>query len=216
MRNDLYIGWIVLVVFSYLLGSCLFSQWLPMLLRKKDIASISDDHCPGSANVFTHCGWQLGLVCLTLDMAKGFLPVFLGLHYAGWQSYLFSFLMLAPVLGHAWSIFFRFRGGKCIATIFGELLALLRITPSFFILAVLFILFSTVIKISPNNRRSILVFSLFAIIAFCLELFFGRDEVGAGCLLISVIAIVKHLPPHKPKLQEAENRSAILAEGPVS
>ncbi len=204
MRNDLYIGWIVLVVFSYLLGSCLFSQWLPMLLQKKDIVSISDDRCPGSANVFTHCGWKLGFVCLTLDMAKGFLPVFLGLRYAGWQSYLFSLLMLAPVLGHAWSIFFRFRGGKCIAAIFGELLALLRISPSFFILAILFILFSTVIKVTPNNRRSILVFSLFAIIAFCLELFYGRVEVGAGCLLISVIAIVKHLPSHKSKLQEIE------------
>jgi len=182
-----------LTVVGYLLGSCLFSQWLPWLLYRQNIVLLSDDGCPGSANVFKHCGWPLGLICLIFDMAKGFLPVILGIHLASWRHFLFPLLMLAPVLGHAWSIFFQFRGGKCIATIFGELLALLQISLAFWILAVLYVSFSTAIKITPNQRRSILVFSLFAVISFCLELIKGSIKIGIGCLLIAAVAIIKHI-----------------------
>lgn len=185
--------WLFLIIFGYLLGSCMFCAWLPWLIHKKDIVQESDDGCPGSANVFKLCGWPLGMICLLLDMAKGFLPVYIGMKHLDIHSCLFPLLMLAPVIGHAWPIFHHFHGGKCIATSFGELIALLFVSPVCLVLACLYIFFSTVVKISPNSKRSILVFSLFALLSLGIEIFAGRFFIGVGCSLISAIAIFKHL-----------------------
>jgi glycerol-3-phosphate acyltransferase PlsY len=204
MWNDEFMCWMIIIVLGYLLGSCLFCEWLPWLIHRKDIALESDDGCPGSANVFKLCGWQLGMICLVLDIAKGFLPVYIGMKQLDVDTYLFSLLMLAPVMGHAWPIFHHFWGGKCIATSFGELIALLWVSPVCWILACLYIIFSTVIKISPDNKRSIFVFSLFAVFSFGVELYAERYFIGIGCLLISGIAIFKHLHPVQRKAEEVK------------
>lgn len=193
MFADQYALWLVLILSGYFLGSCLFSAWLAMLVHKKDITQESSDGNPGAANVFMLCGWQLGILCVLLDMAKGFVPVFLGIRYFDFRHYFFPVLMLAPVAGHAWSAFCHFQGGKCIASIFGEMVALFWISPIGWILAGLYILFSTVFKISPTRKRSILVFTLFAIFAFIIELYASRYTVAVGCLLVSSVAIYKHL-----------------------
>lgn len=192
MWDEEFVFWMTIIVFGYLLGSCLFCAWLPWLIHKRDIVQESDDGCPGSANVFKLCGWRLGAICLALDMAKGFLPVFIGMRMENTQHYWFTLLIAAPVFGHAWSIFYNFRGGKCIATIFGELIALFWVSPALLILAGLYIFFSTAVKISPNSQRSILVFSLFAAISFTMEILARRFFIGAACLLISAVAIIKH------------------------
>ena len=195
MQNEQILLWAGLIAAGYLLGSCMFSLWLPLLLLNRNVHVESDDGCPGAANVFKLCNWRLGLLCLLLDMGKGFLPVYLGIRFCDPQDWLFALLMLTPVLGHAWSVFWKFQGGKCIATIFGEMIALLWVSQIGLALCVLYIFFSTVVVISPNRNRSIFVFSLFLLCAVCSALLFGKYAIGAGCLLISLVAIIKHLPP---------------------
>ena len=101
--------------------------------------------------------------------------------------------MLGPVLGHAFSCLHGLRGGKCIAAIFGEMIALLWITPVGLILAGLYIFFSVLVKIDPHSRRSIVTFALFLPAALALELFLGQLSVGMGCAGVSVIALLKHV-----------------------
>ncbi|HOJ48422.1 MAG TPA: glycerol-3-phosphate acyltransferase [Bacillota bacterium] len=209
MFGEKFTQWILMIGFGYLLGSCLFCAWIPWLIHKKDIVQESDDGNPGTANVFKLCGWRLGFLCLALDLAKGFLPVFIGINKADINYYLFTLVMLAPVCGHAWSVFSHFQGGKCIATIFGEMIALLRISPVGLILCGLYILFSTAVRITPNSRRSILVFSLFAVLSFSFELYTGRFFIGLGCLLVSVVAIIKHLPSMQRKPAEENGEDAV-------
>lgn len=206
MFDEKLIRWVLIIFFGYLLGSCLFCEWLPWLIHKRDIIKESDDGCAGTANVFKLCGWRLGLTCLALDMAKGFLPIYIGMDLADPDHCLFSLLMLAPACGHAWSIFCHFQGGKCIATIFGEMIALLWISPVCLILAALFIVFSTVVRITPNSKRSILVFSLFAILAFGFEIFYSRYFIGLGCFLVSGIAIIRHFPTLRKEMAEERKK----------
>ena len=66
--------WIFLfyIVAGFFSGSILYSALLPRLFSKVDIVEDSDDHNPGTANVFKLVGPVMGLICLLLDMAKGF------------------------------------------------------------------------------------------------------------------------------------------------
>jgi glycerol-3-phosphate acyltransferase PlsY len=187
---------LMLVVGGYLLGSVLFARVIPMILQNKDICELSDDGNPGVFNAFSVCGWKVGALCLAFELGKGFLPVYAVVKWLNVAGVLLTAVMVATVMGHAFPVFNRFRGGKCIAVIFGELIALLWITPVCLVLAVLYILFSTVIKINPNRRRSIVTFAVFIPIAILLELHLNQIAVAVGCTAVSLIAIYKHLNDH--------------------
>lgn len=167
---------------------------LPKLLLHKDIRKLSDDHNAGAFNVFKHCGKKVGILCLVLDMLKGFLPVFIASFVVNTQSLLFILVIIAPVLGSALGIFNSLRGGKSIAVAGGVVVGLIPVIwIPFVLLAGLFILLSTLIKIKPNRIRSIVVFLLFGVSSLVLCIVCNYSAVAFGCLTIAVIAIIKHL-----------------------
>ena len=192
MYPNPFVTWLFFIVGGFLLGSCMFSQILPKKFLGVDICAVSDDHNPGCTNVFLHCGTGWGLLCLSLDLLKGFVPVFLSFRVLNSSSLLFALVMAAPVLGHAIAPLNHFRGGKCIATAFGALLGLFPLTHIVFLLAGIYIVFSTVLKISPNRLRSITVFGLFGLISVVVLIHTSKYAVALGCILISAIAIWKH------------------------
>jgi glycerol-3-phosphate acyltransferase PlsY len=114
--------------------------------------------------------------------------------------------MLGPVLGHAFSVLCGMRGGKCIATIFGEMIALLWITPVGLILAALYIFFSVAVKINPHSRRSIVTFALFIPFALALEFALAQPAVGVGCAMVSGVSIFKHAVNRNETAGEAKEK----------
>ena len=172
----------------------MFCKIIPKLFLHKDICEISDDGNPGAFNAIKHCGKKVVILCLLFDLLKGFVPVFLASMLMDKNGALFTLVMIMPVLGHAVGLFNRFHGGKCIAVSFGVMFGILPVSwIGIVALAALYILFSTAIKVKPNRLRSIIVYALFGAvtsIVFCLV---GLESVAAGCGLIAVIAIVKHL-----------------------
>ena len=184
--------WLGFIAGGFLLGSCMFSQILPKLFLDRDISALSDDGNPGCTNVFKHCGPFWGMLCLSLDLLKGFVPVFLAARLLPTDNLLFAFVMAAPVLGHAIAPLNHFRGGKCIAASFGVLLGLLPQSPIVFLLAGIYLLFSTVLKIQPNRIRSMVTFSLFG--AGALLMLGGQDQdaLALGCVLVAATAVWKH------------------------
>lgn len=188
--------WMLFILIGFAMGGIMNGRILPQKLAHTDVCALSPDHNPGSANVFTYCGWKMGLLCLALDMGKGFLPVFTACRLSGGDltDPMIAPLMLAPVLGHALAPFSRKKGGKAIACSFGVLLGLLPGSAAVFVLAFLYILFSTLVKINPHWRRSIVTFSLFGLIALVGGIFKAHFPVGLGCVLISVVVVIKHLP----------------------
>ncbi len=203
-----WVRWGLLILGGYLLGSVHFCRAIPLFTRHVDITKESADGNPGAANVFVLCGWQTGLCCLFCDMAKGFLPVFAALKWLPHDRPAFALVMLAPVLGHAFSVLHRFRGGKCIAAIFGEMIALLWISPVGLILAGLYIFFSVAVKIDPHSRRSIVTFCVFAPTALAVELILGQTAAALGCVGVSAVSIGKHLAN-----RNAEEKAPMTAEG---
>lgn len=103
---------------GYVIGAMPFSYWLARLLLHADIRLVGDGN-PGAANAWKVGGWPLGLPALLLDYLKGAIPVGLAHYVFGVSGWALVPVGIAPVLGHAFSPFLHFRGGKALAVTFG-------------------------------------------------------------------------------------------------
>lgn len=106
---------------SFLAGSIPFGLLLVKLAGKGDVRQSGSGNI-GATNVMRAGGKTLGIATLLLDMAKGFLPVLLG-RLAGLPVHLLAFVALSAVLGHMFTPWLKFKGGKGVATALGVALA---------------------------------------------------------------------------------------------
>lgn len=184
---------------GFFLGSVLFADCIATHCGRNLEAETSDGN-PGAANIFKTCGKKWGALALTLDIGKGAIPTFLAVFLLPRENLLFALVLAAPVLGHALGIFRQMHGGKCISTAFGVMSGLLPITRIGLVLAGLYILFSTVLKIKSHTARSITAFGLFVPVALWRAV--SMPSIGLGCAVIAAIAIVKHLPHTMPAQED--------------
>ena len=105
-------------LFGFLLGSLPFSVWIGQFILKKDIRDYGD-HNPGATNVLRAGGFPPYALALALDISKGAIPVGLAYQVFSIQDWQILPIALAPPLGHAFSPFLNWRGGKAIAAIGG-------------------------------------------------------------------------------------------------
>jgi glycerol-3-phosphate acyltransferase PlsY len=115
MAAHSFVFWLLLAYFS---GAIPWSVWLGKLFYKIDPRDYGDGN-PGAANVFRAVGKPLGIAVIILDFLKAFFPVLVakwGTDLADWQLFCIA---LAPTVGHAFSIFLRFKGGRALVTLFG-------------------------------------------------------------------------------------------------
>ena len=106
---------------GYLFGSLTPSIWIVKAIKDKDLRDHGSGHA-GTTNTIRQAGWFAGLVVLIVDIAKGFIPVWLAMTFSSSD---FSPFMagVSAVIGHCWPIFARFRGGMGLATAGGAILA---------------------------------------------------------------------------------------------
>lgn len=147
------------VLWGYLSGSILYARLFSKLFGKENMVEQSKDKNPGTANAFLYGGFWCGILTLICDLLKGFLPVFFFMKHIGIDSIgslSLALCLAAPVIGHAFPVFYRFRGGKGIAVTFGCLLGLYPLWSPFAILVEFFLFFSCVVRISPHYYRTLL------------------------------------------------------------
>ncbi len=103
---------------GFLLGSIPFSVYLGKLLAHRDITKYGDGN-PGAINAWKAGGYKIGISALWLDFLKGAIPVGIAHFVFKIEGIGLVFVSLAPVMGHAFSPFLKFCGGKSIAVTFG-------------------------------------------------------------------------------------------------
>ncbi|MBI4348031.1 MAG: glycerol-3-phosphate 1-O-acyltransferase PlsY [Elusimicrobia bacterium] len=109
---------------SYLAGGIPTGYLLARRLKGIDIREHGSGN-PGAANVYRVVGKGAGAATLFVDALKGFFPVMLARHYYP-TDYTIQILCGAlAIVGHVWTIFLGFRGGKGVATSAGVFIALL-------------------------------------------------------------------------------------------
>lgn len=113
---------IIACLISYLFGSLSSAVVVCKLMGLADPRSLGSKN-PGATNVLRFGGKKAALFTLLGDMLKGFIPVLIAKYY-GFQTLGLSLIAFAAFFGHLYPIFFRFQGGKGVATLLGVSFAL--------------------------------------------------------------------------------------------
>ncbi len=113
----------VLAVASYLLGSIPTSLLAARYGGGVDLRKVGSQNL-GATNLFRVLGWRYAIPVVILDAAKGAIPVLLFAPMAGTGPVGAMALGVAAIIGHVFSVFVRFKGGKGVATSAGAVLGL--------------------------------------------------------------------------------------------
>lgn len=198
-------------LFGFILGGILFSYHIPKLLGHVDVSKESPDKNPGAANAVKLSGVRIGMLCLVCDLAKGYVPVALAVRNLDPAQIAFAAVMAAPVIGHAWAPFYKFKGGKAIAASFGSLIALIPFSYVCVIPAALYIFFSVFFVLNPHEKRSVVVFALTALLSLLGAVFTHQWSVAAGCTVISAAVVYKNLSD--PRFARSSSEKAEEEDG---
>jgi glycerol-3-phosphate acyltransferase PlsY len=130
----LIVKYLGIAIMAYLLGSIPFGLIISRRMAHVDIREHGSGNI-GATNVFRTLGSRLGLITAVLDMAKAALSVWLAMFIIGNEVLVVGgqdiHLQLAQILaavsamvGHNWSVYIKFKGGKGVACFFGGLLVI--------------------------------------------------------------------------------------------
>ena len=122
MRTDLC-AQAGLVALSYLAGGIPTGYLVVRRLMNVDIRERGSGN-PGTANVYRVAGAQAGAVTLLVDALKGFVPVLIAHRLYPDQPWFVVRCGAAAIIGHDWTVFLGFKGGKGVATSAGVFAAL--------------------------------------------------------------------------------------------
>lgn len=112
-----------LLVLAYLIGGVPFGYLLVLLTTGKDVRSMGSGNI-GATNVLRTTGRGWGVLTLLLDVAKGYLAVWLMKQATGGSELFMGAAAVAVLLGHAFPIYLKFKGGKAMASYIGAGLCL--------------------------------------------------------------------------------------------
>ncbi len=113
---------IIFSIVAYILGSIPFGLLIAKSMCNID-PRLDGSKNTGATNIARLCGIKYGIGTLVLDVAKGLVPVIMA---DAWMhdGFGLSIVALAAILGHAFSCFMNFKGGKAVATTIGAFMAL--------------------------------------------------------------------------------------------
>lgn len=132
---------IVLVILAYFLGSVPFGLVVAKGMCGVDPRTVGSGNV-GATNVARNCGLSAGILTLALDLLKGLVPVAVALD-AGLTTGAVSLTALAVLVGHCYSVFLGFQGGKAVATTVGVFLPIAWVQTVLAVAVLLLVLGST-------------------------------------------------------------------------
>ncbi|HEV2709379.1 MAG TPA: glycerol-3-phosphate 1-O-acyltransferase PlsY [Edaphobacter sp.] len=192
--------WLLSISLAYLLGSIPFGYVLVKTFRKQDIRATGSGNI-GATNVARSGAKGLAIATLLLDMGKAFLAVKIAQHILPGNYDLAVAAAVAAILGHAFPVWLRFRGGKGVASALGVFLALTwpSALAAVAVFAVVFLLTRYV------SLASIVAAAAMPLFAFHFVIF-RTPLVIAGFLFIPLLIIVKHHQNIRRLLAGTESR----------
>lgn len=187
---------------GYLVGSISFA----VLIAKRhgvDIFKLGSGN-PGATNILRNLGKKSGYACFLLDAFKGIAAALIGRGMAtlspGTDAELLSVVCLAAaIVGHSFSIFLGFRGGKGVATTVGGLLVIL---PWVMLIGI------GVWLITFYGTRYVSLASILLGISLPISAIFLSSTTGLVlCIVLALVLIVRHRANVQRLLRGTENRA---------
>ena len=205
---------IIGIILSYLIGSIPTAYIFGRALKGIDIRDFGSGNM-GATNALRVLGKKAGITVLFIDILKGLFSV------AVLSSFVFSqgimadtsivpiILGISSIVGHNWTIFLNFKGGKGVATTFGVLIGLSLKISGFaavlgFVILVWFLVFFAF--------RIVAIASVTAALAFPIFILLLREAKGFELSLIcfsflaALFIVIRHLPNLRRAIQGKESR----------
>jgi glycerol-3-phosphate acyltransferase PlsY len=183
---------LVLVLLAYVIGATPTSFWVGRVFFGVDLRTMGSGNL-GATNTFRNLGWKAALPVALADVCKGWFPVWFFPqrdHSALWEWTLAY--AAAAILGHVFSFWVRFKGGKGIATSAG---AFLGLSP-WGVLVALFVWIGVTF-----STRIVSAGSLAAAVALPLALLFVPHKGGNSLVLFTVALAVFVFWAHRSNLR---------------
>ncbi len=194
----------LVVIPSYLVGAIPASFIAGKMVRGIDLREHGSGNL-GAANTFRVLGRRAAVPVLLFDIGKGFVAVWY-LSALGGESILFSLLAaVAVVLGHNYSVFVRFSGGKGVGTTAGAFLAL----APYAVLFCVFVWAITLLVTRIVSLASMVAALLLPVAVYLSNRFLGADAHGSILFLsiaVAALVIYKHRPNIRRLREGSEKR----------
>lgn len=193
---------ILFLVLGYVMGALPNGVWIGKYFKKIDIREHGSKN-PGATNAYRVLGPKYGLMVLTADALKGFLPPFIASRY-GVTGDMLLLIGVLTIVGHSLSFFLRFKGGKGVATSLGVFLFLIpNVTLALLIVFILVVYFTRYISLGS------------IVAAIALPILTALSPVGYGIgktpllvmtTLIGVFVVYRHRTNIKRLMEGTENK----------
>lgn len=201
---------ILLVIGSYLLGSFPTGYVICRLRTGSDIRNEGSGNI-GGTNVTRTVGAAFGIITIIADVAKGFLPVMAVYFFYPEDLVLLMAVAFMTILGHDFSVFLKFRGGKGISSSYGVIAALcsfpfinnaiwLRLLPAIIVLSTWIIVFliSRIVSLASLGAAVVLPFSFY----------FSKYpfQIVIAAILLSILTFIAHRDNIKRLIKKEEKK----------
>ena len=173
----------LMTVLGYLLGAVPFGIVVSKAMGLPDPRTVGSKNV-GFTNVLRVSGKKAGILTLLGDMGKGWLLSWVAMQWLTVESFI-MIVAIAPILGHLFSPFLGFKGGKGVATALG---AVLGLSPSIGLLLLLIWLGAVAIW-RYSSGGALAAFSCLPVVAIVNE---QRQEFFVFSLLVSAMIWIKH------------------------
>ena len=187
---------VLLILFSYLVGSIPTGYLIAKHVMHIDIREHGSGN-PGAANVYRIVGKWAGVSTFLIDAIKGFVPVCLARVFCP-DIYVIAIVCgVVAILGHMWTIYLKFHGGKGVATSAGVFFALAPIptTCAFITFIILVAIWG---RISIGSIAACVVLPL---VSWCMNYPLAEKIMVTA---VGLLVIYKHIPNIKRLLSQKE------------
>lgn len=190
---------------AYLLGSIPFGILIVKAQGKPDVRSTGSGNI-GAANVARSAGAFAGILTLVCDAGKGYLAVWIAGHWApaSTNARWMIAAAVAAVVGHIFSVWLRFRGGKGVATMFGAFIPISGVAVGaaaiLWILVVGFWRYSSLGSMASAAALPILIYLFYA------PRHAPPMAVTYGTIFVSLLVLLKHRGNLQRLVAGTENR----------
>ncbi len=203
---------LILILIAYVIGSIPTSIIVSKTVYKKDVREHGSGNA-GATNIFRTFGWKPALFVTLVDVFKGWLPAYVAgnlnsdsILFANNPDALMIIAGFAAVLGHTYTVFAGFKGGKGVGTLAGVLIALFPIAlPICLLVFVITLILTGIVSLGSMLAAIALPVTLFII-----EGFNAGAQISVTlrvfALLIPTFIIFTHRSNIKRMMEGTENR----------
>ena len=200
------------VVLSYIIGSIPTSIILSKFLKGIDIRDFGSGNA-GGTNVLRTLGWGPGLLVIFVDVAKGWVAAYYIARLGYENGFLSPMLVqiiagVSAVLGHVYTVFARFKGGKGVGTAAGMLLAIYPVALIFCLIVFVIVVFTSKFV----SLASMLAAITLPVSLYLLEVYGGMSTTPVQfyfALFVMLFILYTHRSNIQRLLKGEENRFGV-------